>query len=57
VQSLSFTESVRLYKPKEIEALLSREGFDLVFTAGNYEGAPFEERHSPRMMLFARKRG
>lgn len=56
-KSFTFIESVRLYEQEAIKILLALEGFEIVFTAGNYEGVPFEERHSPRMMLFARKRG
>jgi SAM-dependent methyltransferase len=52
---VSFTESVRLYKLPEISEMLSREGLDIVYLCGDYQGEPFDEQCSPRLILFARK--
>ncbi|NTV98230.1 MAG: class I SAM-dependent methyltransferase, partial [Chlorobiaceae bacterium] len=50
-----FTESVKLYSLEEISRMLEREGFQQVRVAGNYNGEPFMEESSPRMMIFSRK--
>jgi 2-polyprenyl-3-methyl-5-hydroxy-6-metoxy-1,4-benzoquinol methylase len=54
-ETLTFSESVRLYSKEEINAMLLDEGFAVVKIAGNYQGEPFSENNSPRMMLFCRK--
>jgi SAM-dependent methyltransferase len=54
-ETLSFTESVRLYSKAEISALLESEGMEIIRTAGDYQGSDFEESSSPRMLLFVRK--
>ncbi len=50
-----FTESVRLYSKSEIVALLQEEGFAVHTITGNYQGDPFSEEESPRMMLICQK--
>ncbi len=54
-ERLAFSESVRLYGKEEILAMLFDAGFSVVSLAGNYQGEPFLENDSPRMMLFCRK--
>jgi len=52
---VTFSESVRLYDREEILPMLLDAGFSVVNIAGNYQGEPFRENDSPRMMLFCRK--
>jgi len=54
-ERLTFSESVRLYGKKEILSMLLEAGFSVAFITGNYQGEPFDENDSPRMMLFCRK--
>ncbi len=54
-ETLAFTESVRLYSKEEILSMLEGAGFSVADIAGNYQGEPFMENDSPRMMLFCRK--
>jgi SAM-dependent methyltransferase len=56
-KSCSFTESVRLFTLDEISALLAGEGFEIVSVIGSYDGQPYNAKNSPRLMLFARKKG
>jgi 2-polyprenyl-3-methyl-5-hydroxy-6-metoxy-1,4-benzoquinol methylase len=51
----SFSESVRLYAPEEISALLKSENLEVKMVAGDYHGSEFNAESSPRMILFARK--
>jgi len=54
-KNVTFSESVRLYDREEILPMLLDAGFSVVNIAGNYQGEPFRENDSPRMMLFCRK--
>ncbi len=54
-EQLTFSESVRLYGKNKILLMLLEAGFSVVSIAGNYQGEPFIENDSPRMMLFCRK--
>lgn len=54
-ERLDFTESVRIYSKGEIQGMLEESGFSLSTIVGDYQGNPFEESSSPRMMLFCRK--
>ncbi|MEI6640308.1 MAG: methyltransferase domain-containing protein [Chlorobium sp.] len=54
-QSVTFSESVRLYSRQEITAMLQKEGFTLATIVGNYAGDLFVEEESPRMMIFCQK--
>ncbi|MEI8186366.1 MAG: class I SAM-dependent methyltransferase [Chlorobiaceae bacterium] len=54
-ETITFSESVRLYGKEEIYAMLQKEGFSVAGIAGNYQGDPFTENDSPRMMIFCRK--
>lgn len=54
--TLSFEESVRLYNPKTIREMLASAGFGITGIYGEYNGSAFDEKTSPRMMIFARKR-
>ncbi len=53
---LAFTESVKLFPRETISAMLRSEGFDVVRVVGDYAGAEFDAEHSPRMILFSKKR-
>jgi SAM-dependent methyltransferase len=55
-KSRAFTESVRLYDKGEISRMLEDGGLDVVCTAGDYAGSPFDSSSSPRLILFSRKR-
>ncbi len=54
-ETVVFSESVRLYNREEILSMLLEQGFSVAKIAGNYQGEPFVENDSPRMMLFCRK--
>ncbi|MCX6180176.1 MAG: class I SAM-dependent methyltransferase [Chlorobiales bacterium] len=54
-ERLTFSESVRLYSREIIVGMLQSEGFSLTGIAGNYQGDPYMENDSPRMMIFCRK--
>jgi SAM-dependent methyltransferase len=54
-ETLTFSESVRLYGKEEMLSMLQDTGFSVAEIAGNYKGEPFMENDSPRMMLFCRK--
>jgi hypothetical protein len=54
-ETVTFSESVRLYSREEILSMLLDEGFAVDAIAGDYQGEPFRENDSPRMMLFCRK--
>jgi SAM-dependent methyltransferase len=54
-ERLVFSESVRLYRREEILVMLQDTGFTVAEIAGSYQGEPFNENDSPRMMLFCRK--
>lgn len=55
-ETVSFTESVRLYSKSDISALLESEGMEIIRSAGDYHGSDFDQASSPRMLLFIRKR-
>lgn len=52
----SFTERVRVYLEPELRALHDRSGFTVLETFGDFDGAPFHPRRSPRLILLAQKR-
>ena len=54
-ETLTFTESVRLYGKEEMLSMLQEAGFSVNDIAGNYQGEPFIEHDSPRMLFFCRK--
>ncbi|MFZ4525066.1 MAG: class I SAM-dependent methyltransferase [Chlorobium sp.] len=54
-ETVTFNESVRLYREEEIRAMLQNEGFTVATIVGNYRGEPFIVNDSPRMMIFSRK--
>ncbi len=53
-EARTFTESVRLYEPAELRALLARVGFTVQREFGDYDGNPLQD-FSPRCILFGRK--
>ena len=54
--SITFEESVRLYRVEIIGDMLASAGFEIKEIFGDYEGSAFDEQTSPRLLLFARKR-
>ncbi len=50
-----FTEKVTLFERGELREMLRSVGLDTVQVFGDYEGAMFEERSSPRLVVLARK--
>jgi ubiquinone/menaquinone biosynthesis C-methylase UbiE len=52
----SYRELVTFFTLEELRGLMARAGFETVGAFGNYEGSPFSERLSPRLMVLARKR-
>ena len=54
--SVTFEESVRLYRIEIIGDMLASAGFEIKEIFGDYEGLAFDEQTSPRLLLFARKR-
>lgn len=52
---VNYEESVRLYRPEEISAGLSRCGFEEVGRWGDYRGGPFDEEASARFILLLRR--
>ena len=54
-QSVTFSESVKLYNKEEIIAMLQKEGFTVTSILGNYNGDSFRDEESPRMMIFCQK--
>lgn len=54
--SVTFEESVRLYRIEIIGDMLASTGFEIKEIFGDYEGSAFDEQTSPRLLLFARKR-
>lgn len=55
-EQLSFTESVKLFEPETIEAMLIETGFELRRKGGSYEGEAFDPENSPRLILISQKR-
>jgi hypothetical protein len=55
-QSKTFLESVRLFDREDFARMYRSAGLELIETRGSYEGDPYEESSSPRLILFARKR-
>ena len=53
---VSFTESMKLFSPGKITALLESEGFEVLRLLGDYDGSEFVAESSPRILLFSRKR-
>lgn len=51
------TERLVLFAKTELEGMLVNIGYDLVSFYGDYDGAPFEEKASPRLLILSRKRG
>lgn len=49
------TESVRLYRPDEMAALLARAGAEVVRAMGSFDGRPFDAE-SERMIVVGRRR-
>jgi SAM-dependent methyltransferase len=54
-ETLKFSESVRLFGREEIAGMLKKAGFSVTTIVGDYQGNPFSEENSPRMMIFCRK--
>lgn len=54
-QEKIFYESIRAYCKEELVKLLSLSGFNILKVFGDYHGLEFEERTSPRIIIFAQK--
>ena len=54
--SITFEESVRLYRMETISGMLVSTGFEIREIFGDYEGSAYNPETSPRMMIFARKK-
>lgn len=50
-----FHESVRLYSPDELTSELKKNGFDIQFIFGDFEGCNFDKQNSERIIIFCRK--
>lgn len=48
-------ESVRLFTRDLLQAGMERAGLEVAQTFGNYDGCPFREEKSPRLILLSRK--
>ncbi len=55
-ESITFEESVRLYEHEAIDEMLGSAGFTIEKIFGDYEGSAYDEKTSPRMMIFVRKK-
>ena len=53
--SKKFRESVRMYDPEELSRELTRIGFAIEKTFGDFHGSKFDKNYSKRIILFARK--
>lgn len=53
-EKLKFHESVRLYKPEQIERLLRESGFLPTHWFGDYAGLPFDREKSRRMIIISK---
>jgi SAM-dependent methyltransferase len=51
----SYVESVRVYRPREIEELLTASGLTPLRRFGDFTGEPFEADSSPRLLVLARQ--
>ncbi|ABB23873.1 class I SAM-dependent methyltransferase [Pelodictyon luteolum] len=54
-ETVSFTESVQLFRPDTISGMLSEAGLNLQSISGSYNGEPFDPDHSLRLILLSRK--
>ncbi len=55
METLTFTESVKLYSPNDLREMLTKEGFKIQIECGNYHGEPFDAIHSARFIALAKK--
>lgn len=54
-QNYHFLENVKLLFPSDFEAYFFNAGLKLTQLMGNYDLKPYEQRHSPRMILIGEK--
>jgi SAM-dependent methyltransferase len=52
---MAYVESVRLYRPLEIEEMLAAVGLEPVARYGGFDGTHFDEAASPRFLVLARR--
>lgn len=50
-----YREKVALFQKDELQQLLEQAGYAVVKLLGDYDGSPFEEEKSPRIIALARK--
>lgn len=49
------TESVRVFRPLELDAMLRNAGLETLDRRGGYDGSAYDEKRSPRMITLAVK--
>ncbi|MCI4670451.1 MAG: methyltransferase domain-containing protein [Bacteroidia bacterium] len=52
---LSFIEKIRAFEEKDLKLLLESSGFEVIKILGDYNGKPFQPKHSQRIIFFSRK--
>lgn len=55
-EPVEYDERVRAFTPGELDALLSDAGFEVVARFGDYQGGPFSEEASDRLILLSTAR-
>ncbi len=55
METLSFSESVRLYSPEQLREMLEKKGFHIETELGSYSGESFDPANSKRYISLARK--
>ncbi|NBC64800.1 MAG: methyltransferase domain-containing protein [Bacteroidetes bacterium] len=55
-QPIQYQERVKLYELGWFEKIFARNGFQLEYCYGSYEGADFEKEESPRLLMVAKKK-
>jgi ubiquinone/menaquinone biosynthesis C-methylase UbiE len=53
----SYLEQVRLYKLEDFKRMLLSAGLEIERVFGNYDGSPYDEHSSPRLIIVGAKRG
>jgi SAM-dependent methyltransferase len=53
----SYLEQVRLYRLDDFKRMLSSAGLEIDQVYGHYDGTPYDEQESPRLIIVGTKRG
>jgi ubiquinone/menaquinone biosynthesis C-methylase UbiE len=56
-QERSYLEQVRLYRLDDFRRMLSSAGLEIDQVFGHYDGTPYDEQESPRLIIVGTKRG